>query len=77
MSKAKFSVGDALLCLAIAAHLKNDQAVRLTARRVQKRLPKVNRWPFAAIARSKTPKTDTFRLVKELTHDPTQSPRCH
>lgn len=75
MAKEKYSVGDALLCTAISARLGNTQAVRRTAKRVQKRLHKANQWPFAAIARSKTPKDDVFKLVKELTNDPTKVPR--
>lgn len=75
-SKSQFSVGDGLLCIALAAvlHPTNEQ-VRLTARRVLKRLPKANRWPFAMIANSHHPKTDVFDLLKELLPDETQSHR--
>lgn len=75
MAREKYSVGDALLCLAIAARLGNTRAVRTTAKRVQKRLHKANQWPFAVIARSKNPQKTVFQLVKELTDDPTKSPR--
>lgn len=63
--KSQFSIGDALLCVTLAASLNSD--IRETARRVQKRLPKVNRWPFQAIAEATDPQQQVRITVRQLT----------
>lgn len=66
--KTRFSIGDALLCVTLAERLHRDELpIRETARRVQKRLPKVNRDPFARIASSIQPRQQIIRTVNQLT----------
>lgn len=74
--KSQFSQLDGLLCLAITAHLRRTpEALRMTARRVAKRMAKKDRDICAIMQVSRDPHRVLDITLKELNYDATQSPR--